>query len=59
MKFGDLLDVGDLDYLNDIILYRCLKCRDERKFFFFFDLRLYFDKNYFYQVGYVRFRVRM
>lgn len=55
MKFGDFLDVGDLDYLNDIILYRCLKCRDERKFFFFFDLRLYFDKNYFYQVGYVRF----
>lgn len=59
MKSGDPLDVGDLDYLNDIIPYRCPKCRDERKFSSLSDLRLHLDKNHSYQVGYVRPRARM
>lgn len=58
MKSGDQLDVVDLDYLNDIIPYRCPKCRDERKFFSLSDLRLHLDKNHSYQIGYVRPRTR-
>lgn len=54
MKTEDLLDVNDLDYLNDIIPYRCPKCRDERKFSSLSDLRNHLDKNHSFQVGYVR-----
>ncbi|XP_061194337.1 uncharacterized protein LOC133202515 [Saccostrea echinata] len=47
-------EVNDIDYLNDIIPYRCPKCRDERKFSSLSDLRLHLEKNHSYQVGYVR-----
>lgn len=54
MKTTDRADDNDLDYLNDIIPYRCPKCGDDRKFSSLSDLRLHLEKNHSYQIGYVR-----
>ncbi|KAJ8317314.1 hypothetical protein KUTeg_005218, partial [Tegillarca granosa] len=51
--------VEELDFLNDVIPYRCPKCGDNRKFSKLGDLKLHLEADHSYKVGYVKPRTRV